>query len=114
MAGTASSPYTRPSQVAALMAAAIVALVRSRAVRPRRSRRIFGGLAIDGIVLTVPGELALIPVAGANVNSAAASAVTTMYGIAVLLTDIGHLAVHGAGRPPAPQRRSRAGTGQRR
>jgi hypothetical protein len=73
----------------ALMAAGIVALVRSRAVRPSRSRRIFGGLAIVGIVLTVAGELALIPVADANVNGAAASAVTTMYGIAVLLTDIG-------------------------
>jgi hypothetical protein len=73
----------------ALMAAGIVALVRSRAVRPSRWGRIFGGLAIAGIVLTVLGELALIPVAGANINGASASAVSTMYGIAVLLTDVG-------------------------
>ena len=73
----------------ALMAAGIVALVRSQAVRPSRSGRIFGGLATVGIVLTVPGELALIPVAGASINGASASAVSTVYGIAVLLTDVG-------------------------
>ena len=73
----------------ALMAAGIVALVRSQAVRPSRTRRIFGWLAIAGVVLTVPGELALIPVAGSTADAASASAASTLYGVAVLLTDIG-------------------------
>jgi hypothetical protein len=73
----------------ALVAVGIVALVRSDAVRPGRAASVFGRLAIAGIVLTVPGELALIPVASANVDGAAASAASTVYGIAVLLTDIG-------------------------
>jgi hypothetical protein len=73
----------------ALVAVGIVALVRSDAVRAGRAASVFGRLAIVGIVLTVPGELALIPVASANVDGAAASAVSTAYGIAVLLTDIG-------------------------
>jgi hypothetical protein len=73
----------------ALMAVGIVALVRSRAVAPGRTARVFGWLAIVGMVLTVPGELLLILVAGSEVDSAAASAVSAVYGIAVLLTDIG-------------------------
>jgi hypothetical protein len=73
----------------ALVAVGIVALVRSAAVRPSRAGRVFGWLAVVGIVLTVPGELALIPVASANADAAATSAVSTGYGIAVLLTDIG-------------------------
>lgn len=73
----------------ALIAVGIVALVRSDAVAPGRAARVFGWIAVVGIVLTVPGELLLIPVAGSDVNSAAASTVSTVYGIAVLLTDIG-------------------------
>jgi hypothetical protein len=73
----------------ALMAAGVITLVRSRAVRPNRARRVFGWLAGAGIVLTVPGELLLIPVAGASVDSGPATAATTFYGLAVLLTDAG-------------------------
>jgi hypothetical protein len=73
----------------ALMAAGVIALVRSRAVPPGRAKRVFGWLAGAGIVLTVPGELLLIPVAGSSVDSGPASAATTFYGVAVLLTDAG-------------------------
>jgi len=73
----------------ALMAAGIAVLVRSQAVRPGRAGRIFGWLAIAGMALTVPGELALIPVAGLDADAASASAASTLYGVAVLLTDIG-------------------------
>jgi hypothetical protein len=72
-----------------LMAVGVVALVRSQAVRSGSSGRVFGWLAIVGMSLTVPGELALIPVAGSDVDSAAASAASTVFGVAVLLTDIG-------------------------
>jgi hypothetical protein len=73
----------------ALMAAGIVALARSSAVPPSRARRIFGWLAIIGMALTVPGELALIPVAGADIDGVSAAAASTVFGVAVLLTDIG-------------------------
>ena len=89
-----STPAFRLGQVffaltQAMMAAGIVALVRSRAARPSSTSRVFGWLAIVGIVLTVPGELLLIPVAGSNVDSTSASAATTVYGVAVLLADAG-------------------------
>jgi hypothetical protein len=73
----------------ALMAVGIIALTRSRAVGPGRAGRIFDWLAIVGMVLTVPGELALIPVASSATDAAATSAATTFYGLAVLLADIG-------------------------
>jgi hypothetical protein len=72
-----------------LMAVGVIALVRSQAVRPGSAGRVFGWLAIVGMSLTVPGELALIPVAGSDVDSASASAASTVFGVAVLLTDIG-------------------------
>jgi hypothetical protein len=75
----------------ALMAVGVIALARSRAVRPGRARRVFGWLAGSGIALTVPGELLLIPVAGSSVDSGPASAATTFYGVAVLLTDAGFI-----------------------
>ena len=90
----------------ALVAVGIVALVRSQAVRPSRAASVFGWFAVVGIALTVPGELALIPVASANVDGAAASAASTVYGIAVLLTDIGLI---GFGVLAARQRRWPAG-----
>jgi hypothetical protein len=37
----------------------------------------------------VPGELVLIPVADSTIDAASASAASTLYGFAVLLTDIG-------------------------
>ena len=90
----------------ALVAVGIVALVRSEAVRPSRAASVFGWFAVVGIALTVPGELALIPVASANVDGAAASAASAVYGIAVLLTDIGLI---GFGVLAARQRRWPAG-----
>ena len=73
----------------ALMAAGIIALVRSPVVRPGTSGRVFGWLAIVGMILTVPGELVLIPVAGSDVDSASASAASSLFGIAVLLSNVG-------------------------
>jgi len=72
-----------------LITAGIVALVRSGAVWPSRTARAFGRLATLGIAMTVLGELALIPVADQPTNSAGASAATTFYGVAILLTDVG-------------------------
>jgi hypothetical protein len=73
----------------ALTAAGIVALVRSEVVRPSHAGRVFGWLAVIGMALTVPGELALISVAHSTIDAASASAASTLYGVAVLLADIG-------------------------
>jgi hypothetical protein len=73
----------------ALMAWGIVALVRSGIAGPGRTARVWGGLAITGMVLTVPGELALILVAGSDVDTGASSAASTVFGVGVLLADIG-------------------------
>jgi hypothetical protein len=73
----------------ALMAAGIVALARSQVVRRSRAGRVFGWLAIVGMALTVPGELVLIPVAGSSVDAAATAAASTVYGLGVLLADLG-------------------------
>lgn len=73
----------------ALMAYGIVTLVRARIAGPGRAARLFGFSAVAGWILTVPGELALIPVAAADVNSAAASAASSVFGLGVLLGDAG-------------------------
>jgi hypothetical protein len=89
-----------------LIAVGIVALVRSDAVAPGLAARSFGWIAVVGIALTVPGELLLIAVAGSDVDGAAASTVSTGYGIAILLTDIGLI---GYGALALRQRRWPAG-----
>lgn len=72
-----------------LMAWGIVGLSRSRIGGSGRAARTGGWLAVAGFVLTVPGELALILVAGAGTGSARANAASSGYGIAVLLADAG-------------------------
>jgi hypothetical protein len=75
----------------------MVALVRSEVVRPGRIVRVLGRLAIIGTVRTVPGELVLIPVAGSNIDAASTTAPSTLYGVAVLLADIGLIGVRRPG-----------------
>lgn len=72
----------------ALMAIGILALVRS-AVAVGRAGRVFGALAAAGMVLTVPGELVLIAAADSTTDSTAGSAASSLYGIAILLADVG-------------------------
>lgn len=73
----------------ALMAWGILALVQSGVAGPGRTARIWGRLAVTGMGLTVLGELALIPVAGSDVDAAATSAATTVFGLGVVLADVG-------------------------
>lgn len=73
----------------ALLAAGIFGLVRSDVVRPGRGARVFGGLAVTGMALTVPGELVLILVRHADANAGAVGAMSSVFGLGVLLADIG-------------------------
>ena len=73
----------------ALLAAGIVGLVGSDIVRPSRWSRVFGGLAVVGMVLTVPGELVLIATRGAEADADSVAAVSSVFGLGVLLADLG-------------------------
>ncbi|TDW15386.1 hypothetical protein [Kribbella kalugense] len=73
----------------ALMAYGILELVRSGAVRRRRSTVTFSFLAVIGFALTVPGELVLIPVASSASDSTAAAAASTVFGVGLLIADLG-------------------------
>lgn len=73
----------------ALMAAGIIGLVRSDVVRPGRGAHVFGGLAVTGMALTVPGELVLILVRRADADAGSVGAMSSVFGLGVLLADIG-------------------------
>ncbi|MBA2697666.1 MAG: hypothetical protein H0U61_02710 [Nocardioidaceae bacterium] len=73
----------------ALMAWGILALVGSEIAGSGRAARVWSKLAVAGMLLTVLGELALIPVAGSDADAAATSAATTVFGLGVLLADVG-------------------------
>lgn len=73
----------------ALMAAGIFGLVRSDVVRPGRGARVFAGLAVTGMALTVPGELVLIVVRRADADAGAVAAMSSVFGIGLLLADLG-------------------------
>jgi hypothetical protein len=73
----------------ALMTVGIVTLVRSSLVAPGRGRSVFGILAGIGMAITVPGELILIAVSSDDVDSSAASAASTVFGVGMLLAVIG-------------------------
>jgi hypothetical protein len=73
----------------ALLAAGIVGLVRADLVRPGRSLRILGGLAVVGMLLTVPGELVLILVRRAAADAGSVDAASSVFGLGALLADIG-------------------------
>jgi hypothetical protein len=73
----------------ALLAAGVVGLVGSDVVRPSRAARVLGGLAVVGMLLTVPGELVLILVRGAAADASSADTASSVFGLGVLLADIG-------------------------
>jgi hypothetical protein len=73
----------------ALMTLGIVALARSGIAGPGRRARVGGRLAVAGFLLTIPGELVLALVADAATDSGRASAASSVFGIGVLLADLG-------------------------
>jgi len=73
----------------ALMAVGLVGLVRSDVVGPGRGARVFGGLTVTGIALTVPGELVLILARGDDADAGSVGALSSVFGLGVLLADIG-------------------------
>ena len=73
----------------ALTALGIVALVRSGIAGPGRRARVGARLAVAGFLLTIPGELVLALVADAATDSGRASAASSVFGIGVLLADLG-------------------------
>lgn len=72
-----------------LMTVGIFGLTRSDAVRPGRAARVLGALAVTGMSLTVPGELVLILVRGDNADASAVSTLSGVFGLGVLLADVG-------------------------
>lgn len=72
-----------------LMAIGILGLVRSDVVRPGRVARLLGTLAVTGMALTVPGELVLILVRHDNADASAVNNLSGVFGLGVLLADIG-------------------------
>lgn len=72
-----------------LMAIGILGLTRSDIVRPGRGARVVGTLAAAGMALTVPGELVLIAVRHDNFDAPAVSALSGVFGLGVLLADLG-------------------------
>lgn len=73
----------------ALMAVGIFGLVRSDVVHPGRGARVFAGLAVTGMTLTVPGELVLIVVRSADADAGAVAAMSSVFGLGLLLADLG-------------------------
>src|SRR5260370_17810540 len=72
-----------------LMALGIVALARSGIAGHGRRAVIGAYLAVAGFVITVPGELVLALVANAGTDSGSANAASSVFGIGVLLADVG-------------------------
>jgi hypothetical protein len=72
-----------------LMSLGILGLTRSDVVRPGRAGRVFGALAVAGMALTVPGELVLIIVRHDEADASAVGAWSSVFGLGVLLADIG-------------------------
>ncbi len=73
----------------ALLAAGVLGLVRSDVVRPSRAARVLGGLAVVGMLLTVPGELVLILVRRAAADASSVGTASGVFGLGALLADIG-------------------------
>jgi hypothetical protein len=72
-----------------LMAVGIFGLTRSDVVRPGRTARVLGALAVTGMSLTVPGELVLILVRSDNADASAVSTLSGVFGLGVLIADVG-------------------------
>jgi hypothetical protein len=77
----------------ALLAAGIVGLISSDVIRPSRAARILGGLAVVGMLLTVPGELVLILVRRAAADAGSVNAASSVFGLGALLADTGLMGV---------------------
>ncbi|GAA1145679.1 hypothetical protein GCM10009630_50380 [Kribbella jejuensis] len=71
----------------ALMAYGVFALVSSST--GRRSLRVFAALSVIGFAITVPGELVLILVADKTFDDAATNAASAVFGIGLLIADLG-------------------------
>ena len=72
-----------------LMAAGVFGLTRSDIVRPGRAARLLGTLAVTGMALTVIGELVLIFVRDDLSDASAVSMLSGVFGLGVLLADVG-------------------------
>jgi hypothetical protein len=77
----------------ALLAAGVVGLVYSDVVRPSRAARVLGRLAVVGMLLTVPGELVLILVRRAAADASSVNTASSVFGLGVLLADIGLIGI---------------------
>lgn len=73
----------------ALLAAGVVGLVCSDIIRHTRAARVLGGLAVVGMLLTVPGELVLILVRRAAADASSVDTASSVFGLGALLADIG-------------------------
>jgi len=85
-----------------LMGFGLFAMIRSRIARIGTIGRVGGWLALVGWAITVPGELIIGVVANQPMDSDAAGVATGIYGVAVMVADIG-LILFGVGvlRSPA-------------
>jgi hypothetical protein len=72
-----------------LLAAGIFGLTGSDVVTSSRASRGFSWLARVGMTLTVPGELVLILVRGQNADASSVDALSSVFGLGVLLADVG-------------------------
>jgi hypothetical protein len=72
-----------------LMALGIVGLTRADIVRRGLGSRLLSAAAVTGMMLTVPGELVLILVRTDDADASAVSAASTVFGLGVLVADIG-------------------------
>ena len=72
-----------------LMGLGVLGLVRSDIVRSSRAAHVLGALAVGGMALTVPGELALILVRHDNSDASAVGSLSSVFGLGVLFADIG-------------------------
>ena len=72
-----------------LMGIGLFAMIRCRRAPLSGMGRVGGWLAIVGWAITVPGEIIIGVVADQSVDSDAATVATTVYGVGVLLADIG-------------------------
>ncbi|TDW91015.1 hypothetical protein EV137_4848 [Kribbella pratensis] len=71
------------------MAYGVFALVRSDAARRTRATKVFAALSVVGFAITVPGELVLILVADKTFDSAATDLASSVFGIGLLIADLG-------------------------
>lgn len=115
--GTVSYPLTpddfRLGQVffaltQAGMTLGMVALARTAVSRRTRPAKVGANLAVIGFVITVAGELVLALVADAATDSGRVNAASSVYGIGILLADLGLIMLGLSALRAASQRRTGA------